>query len=463
MKQICFTIALIGLLLSCQQRNTSNAAIEIAPDSARAIAREAWTYGYPMFYNYRSIYLYALDKSYSDYAGGFNRFKHYAKSFTDTDTAVVTPNNDTPYSWAVVRTDEEPVVLEVPAIADNRYYVMQLVDLYTFNFAYVGTRATGNGPGKYLIAGPQWKGETPAGITRVMQSETNLVTILGRTQLSDASDLEKVKAIQQQYKLIPLHEYTGQAAPAKKDYPMPLPAWQEADYNAPGFIGVLNALLQYCSTDPSEEKLKAQFARLGIEAGKPFDSTNYSKETLAAIREGITLGKKDMETAIAQTTSSLGLFGSRAELGNNYLKRAIAAAMGLYGNNKEEAVYVGSLKDREGQQLVGERRYTLRFQGNQLPPVKFFWSITAYVLPQRYLVKNPIGRYSIGDRTPSLKRDPDGSLVIYLQSTSPGPGKEGNWLPTPQQGPFNYVLRLYGPGQEVMNGNWQQPLPQKVD
>ena len=146
---------------------------------------------------------------------------------------------------------------------------------------------------------------------------------------------------------------------------------------------------------------------------------------------------------------------------NNYILRATAAAMGLYGNTKEEAVYVGSMFDSNKQPLTGENKYTIRFTKEQIPPVNFFWSITLYNLPHRGLVKNPINRYSIGDRTTGLKYEANGDLILYIQATSPGKDKETNWLPSTFSGPFNIIARLYGPKETVTNGAWTIPLPEK--
>jgi hypothetical protein len=455
--------AVMLFTIACGRTDSKKSQTALTPDSARAIAKEAWIYGYPMFYNYKTQYLYALDKNYPDNAGGFNMFKHYAKMFTYADTSIVTPNDDTPYSWAILNLSDEPVVLEVPEMESKLYYVMQLIDLYTFNFAYVGTRTTGNKAGKYLIAGPNWKGEKPEGITEVFHSETDLVTILGRTELMNEKDIANIHKIQPNYKLIPLHTYNNQPAPATKQYSMPLPQWKEGDYKSSSFINVLNTLLQYTSVDASEVELRERFAKIGIVPGQPFDESKYSKEIVEAINLGIKDGEKALAESESVTTGSLHLFGTRADLKNDYVIRATAAAMGLFGNTKEEAVYVGSRMDDKNEQLMGEHKYTLTFSKEQIPPVNYFWSTTLYNLPKRFLVKNPINRYAIGDRTTGLKYEKDGSLIIYLQSTSPGKDKESNWLPAPEKGPFNYVIRLYGPKEAVTNGTWQQPLPVKVD
>ncbi|WP_456311587.1 DUF1254 domain-containing protein [Pseudomonas shirazensis] len=467
MKKV-FSVIFIAFLIttSCKKEQATDQTqinnATFSPDSITAIAKEAWIYGYPMFYNYKTIYANAVNKDAKEFIGGFNKFKSIAVSATPADTLVVTINNDTPYSMAAINVSDEPVILEVPKIEEDRYYVMQFVDLYTFNFEYVGSRATGNQPGKYLIAGPDWKGETPKGITKVLKSETDLIFLVGRTQLHSPQDVANLKKIQQQYKLTPLHLYTNQPAPPEKKYNMPLPAWNEADYSSPKFINVLNSLLQYTTEDSSEKELRARFAKIGIQPGVPYDSSKYPPQTIAAIEKGIDQGKKELESKIDNLTDSGSLFGTRASLKNNYLNRAIAAAAGLYGNTKEEAVYTGSSTDKDNQPLTGSNKYTLRFSKDQLPQAKYFWSITMYNLPKRFLVPNPISRYSIGNKSKGLKYESNGDLIFYLQAASPGKEKESNWLPTPKTERFMFVMRIYGPQADVINNVWKMPLAEKV-
>lgn len=466
MRKILFIGLIFITIFSCKKKETvsnetiSEVTITKSPDSAKAIAKEAWTYAFPMAMNYRTMHLYALDKTYPDYAGGFNKFKHYDKIFTAADTAVVTPNNDTPYSWAILDLTEEPVILEVPEVT-NRYYSFQFIDLYTFNFAYVGSRATGDKAGKYLIAGPNWKGEKPAGIDNVIQSETNLITLLGRTELKMAAgDIENVKKLQGQYKLIPLHEFTKEAAPSGKKFDLPLPEFKQTDLASASFIGLINSLLQYASENPAEKELRAKFAKIGILPGKKFDPSAYSPEVLKAITEAAQEAGKELEEGTTKLKNATDLFGSRKELNGNYTKRALGAAAGLFGNTKEEAIYIGTRSDKANNALSGKNKYIIRFPKGQTPPDKYFWSITLYELPSRYLVNNPINRYSIGDRTTGLKYEPNGDLIIYIQNEAPQ-GKESNWLPAPKNA-FYYLIRIYGPEESILNGTWNAPQPELV-
>jgi hypothetical protein len=466
MKKTLFIAVILISSFSCKKKEYLNNAPAAATaftksaDSAKAIAKEAWTYSFPMAMNYRTMHLYALDKTYPDYAGGFNKFKHYDKIFTASDTAVVTPNNDTPYSWAILNLTDEPVVLEVPEVK-NRYYSFQFIDLYTFNFAYVGSRVTGDKAGRYLVAGPDWKGDKPAGIDKVLQSETNLVTLLGRTELKMAAgDIENVKKLQAQYKLVPFHEFTKTTAPAHKEYSLPFPAFKQTDLASAAFIGLASNLLQYTSVNDQEKELRAKFAKIGIVPGKEFDPKNYSPEVLKAINEGVQEAGKELKEGTDKLANATDLFGTREMINGDYNKRALGAAAGLFGNTKEEAVYIGTRSDKANNFLSGKNKYVIRFPKGQTPADKYFWSITLYELPSRYLVNNPINRYSIGDRTTGLKYEPNGDLVIYIQHEAPK-GKESNWLPAPKDA-FYYLIRIYGPEKSILDGTWKAAQPELV-
>ena len=425
---------------------------------AKSIAADAYLYAYPMLYNYKTLYEQAIDPSFPGYVGGFNRFRHYARTFTPADTDIITPNNDTPYSWAWLDLRAEPIVVSAPASPD-RYYVMQWFDLYTFNFAYIGVRATGREAGDYLFVGPGWTGETPKGIKQIFRSETQIIGTLTRTASTGASDVEALVAMQRQYRIRPLSEYTGGKPPT----PAPtyqFPGWDEARANSIGFISYLNFLLQFTSPVASEKEMLERFSKIGIGAGRAFDAATVDPQIRQAIEDGVKEGKERLNAVVAKTTSSADLFGTREFLGTDYvMRRAVGAALGIYGLSKEEAYYTPYELDGDNKPLDGSKNYVLHFSKEQVPPVKFFWSMTMYDLPARLLVENPINRYSIGSRTAGLKTNPDGSVDIYLQAKSPGGDKEANWLPTPPKGPFYTVLRLYGPQEAVTAGNWTAPQP----
>jgi hypothetical protein len=451
--------ALAALVMCCFVSLVSaqmNSATTLTPAEAHAIAREAWLYAYAPIQGYQTMYNQTQNEGFPGYVGGFNRFRHYARSATPADKDIVTPNNDTPYSWAWLDLRAEPMVLTLPAVPAPRYYVNQWFDLYTHNFAYTGVRATGRDAGTYLFVGPRWKGPIPKGMTKVFRTETEFVGTLTRTQLTGADDVPALQALQAQYKLTPLSQYLGKPAPkaaARVDWP----AWDAARAEGIDFIGYLNKLLPFMPTVPSEKAAFARFAKIGIGPGRPFDAGRLDPQTRAAIEQGIADASRELKATALKQTSSKGFFGTREELGKDYVVyRSMGAMLGIYGNSTEEAVYASQQTGPDGKVLDGSRNWVLRFEPGQLPPVNEFWSITMYNLPERLLVENPINRYSVGDRTPGLKRGPDGSLEIYIQSASPGSERESNWLPAPK-GPFFFVARFYGPQQPAMDGTWTLP------
>lgn len=426
------------------------------PAEARAIAKEAWLYAYAPIEGYKTMYKQAVNKDFPGYVGGFNRFRHFSQVATPANTDIVTPNNDTPYSWAWLDLRAEPMVLSLPAVAAPRYYVNQWFDMFTHNFAYTGVRATGRKAGNYLLAGPNWKGVAPKNITKVFRAETDFVGTLTRTQLLDTQDIAAMQAVQAQFKLTPLSQFAGTPPPA----PAPVVNWPPLDDKKMaglGFISYFNALLPFMPPAASEKASMARFAKIGIGAGKPFDASKLDPAIRAAMEQGVADAEKELKDMALLKTSASGFFGSRQELGKDYLtQRSLGAMLGIYGNSTAEAVYGAYQIAPDGKPLDGNKKWVLRYAPGQLPPVNEFWSITMYNVPQRQLVENPINRYSIGDRTAGLKKGKDGSLEIYVQSDSPGPDKESNWLPTPK-GPFFMASRMYGPKQPLIDGTWKEP------
>jgi hypothetical protein len=440
---------------------------DIAPAEARAIAKEAYIYGFPMVDNYRIQYAYFVDKQNPEYKGAWNQIHNIPRVFTPDDKAIQTPNSDTPYSFIGMDLRTEPLVLTVPAIEKERYYSIQLIDAYTHNFAYIGSRSTGNDAGNYVIAGPGWKGETPKGIKKVIPSETEFVFAGYRTQLFNPGDLENVKKIQAGYKVQPLSEFRGQPAPKAApvvDFIKPLTP--EAQRTSPQFFNILNFALQYTPTVPSEKDLMARFAKIGVGAGKTFDANRLSPEVKTAIEQGMDDAWAEFaelqKRVDAKEVTSGDMFGTREYLKNNYLLRMAGAVLGIYGNSKQEAMYPIYSVDADGQKLNGSKRYDLRFEPGKLPPVNAFWSLTMYELPSSLLVANPINRYLLNSpMLPQLKRDADGGLTLHIQNESPGKAEESNWLPAPK-GPFFLVMRVYWPKEEALTGQWTAPPLQQV-
>ncbi|QRM56205.1 DUF1254 domain-containing protein [Sinorhizobium sp. BG8] len=443
-------------------------AAEVSEAEARAIAKEAYIYGFPMIDSYRIQHAYFVDTKNPEYKGPWNHLANIARVYTPADTAVQTPNSDTPYSMLGLDLRAEPIVLTVPPIEKDRYFSIQLIDAYTFNFDYIGSRATGNDGGSFLIAGPQWKGETPSGVKKVMRSETELALAVYRTQLFNPDDLDNVKKIQDHYKAEPLSKFLGQPTPQAApsiNFIEPLTAADEK--TSLDFFSILNFILQFCPTDPSETELMARFSKIGIGAGKAFDPGKLSPELKNAIELGRADAWADLDALRKRVdtgeVTSGDMFGTRSYLKNNYLYRMGAAVLGIYGNSKQEAMYPVYAIDSEGNKLDGANKYTVRFAPGQLPPVNAFWSLTMYDLPQSLLVANPINRYLLNSpMLPQFVKDGDGGLTFYVQNQSPGKGKEPNWLPAPE-GPFVIAMRLYWPKPEALDGKWKQPPLTKTE
>ncbi len=428
----------------------------------RAIAKEAYIYGYPMVDSYRIQHAYFVDPNNPEYKAPWNQIRNMPRVFTPEDKAVQVPNSDTPYSMLGMDLRAEPIVLTVPVIEKNRYFSIQLIDLYTFNFEYIGSRATGNDGGTFLIVGPNWHGEVPKGITKVIHSETELVLAAYRTQLFNPADLDNVKQIQAGYQAQPLSVFLGQAAPATAPaiafIPPLTPDTQKTSLE---FFNILSFVLQFCPTVPSETDLMVRFAQLNVGAGMNLDVDALSPEIKTAIAQGMADAWAEFAALKRQVdagkVTSGEVFGTREYLQNNYLYRMAAAVLGIFGNSKQEAMYPFYSVDADHQPLSGVNRYTLHFAADQLPPVNAFWSLTMYKLPESLLVENPLNRYLLNSpMLPQFKRDADGGLTLYLQSESPGADLETNWLPAPQ-GPFFCAMRLYWPKPEALEGTWHPP------
>jgi hypothetical protein len=450
-----YLVVMVALVSGLAWNSTAGAA-DATPDEARAIAKEAYIYGFPLVDNYRVEYSYLVDRQDPEFKAPWNQITNIPRVFTPTDTAVQTPNSDTPYSWLGLDLRAEPIVLTLPPIEKERYYSVQLTDAYTFNFAYLGSRTTGNGGGSYLIAGPNWKGQKPRGIQKIIRSETELIIVVFRTQLFSPSDIDNVKKVQAGYKVQTLSEFLGTTAPKAApviDFIKPLTA--EEQKTSLQFFNIVNFVLQFCPTVPSEKQLRARFAKIGVGVGKTFDPDKLTPEMKTAIEQGRADAWAEFAGGVKQmndgSLTSGDLFGTRQSMKNNYLNRWLGT-IGIYGNSKQEAMYPIYRVDADGQNLSGANRYTIRFAPGQLPPVNAFWSLTMYKLPESLLVATPINRYLINSpMLPHLHRDADGGLTLLIQNESPGKDQEANWLPAPK-GPFAMYMRLYSPKEAALDG-----------
>jgi len=414
------------------------------------------------------MYEYAVDRSSGQFKAPFNQINNEARVFTYKDTAVITPNSDTPYSIAWLDLRAEPIVLSVPAVEKARYYSVMLCDGNTFNYGYIGSRATGSDAGDYMVVGPNWQGVTPPGIKKMFRSSTQFSAVAYRTQLFNAADMPNVEKVQAGYKVQTLSAYLKQpsppAAPAV-DFPK-----IDKELVKTNFFEYLDFALQFAPPGPEERVIRETLARIGVGPGKTMDFKNLPLEQKLEIGLGMKEGEAKVEKYLVDGQKNINgwkvgsLFGDRLFYSGDWLKRAAAAKGGIYGNDAVEAVYPMTKTLANGEELDGAKhKYTLTFAAGHLPPVDAFWSVTMYDGKSQLLIENPINRYLINTpMLPSMTKNADGSLTLYIQKDSPGADKEANWLPAPN-GPIYLVMRLYWPKTTQPSvlpageGTWQPP------
>ena len=432
-------------------------------DDLTTLAADAFIYGYPLVYDLGEVARIARHGLGDVPPTPLNAFGH-ARTLAGPDATFVSINNDTVYSIANIDASGGPVRLDVPDSA-GRYYVMQFVDAWTNNFAYVGHRATGTAAGSFLLVPPGWEGDAPGDAT-VIRLPTAVASIVGRWAVDGDADLPAVHALQDALTLTATAPGAG----------LPVPG--EGVPEDLGFFEELRVLMR--AFPPAERDLAYQerFAPLGLlDEESPYPMPGPALHQ--ALTQGLAAGRETLEQAVrgaaAGTRNGWGLtyhvfdynldFFEVGALDDDrwklpdgparYVQRAAAARAGLWGNHGYEAAYAMVYLDGAGEPLDGSRRYELRFA--EEPPCEAFWSVTMYDARDFYLVPNPIGRYSIGDRTRGLERAADGSLTIVLQRDEPDtPEGRANWVPTPD-GAFRPILRMYEPDDAVFDGRYELP------
>jgi hypothetical protein len=440
----------------------SVSAADLSQQLAHELGVDAYVFGYPLVLMDATRQVATNVPKSGEDAAPVNQFGRKRSFPDDTFTTVVSPNADTLYSFAFLDVAKEPIVLSVPEMG-NRYYLMQMLDAWTNVFACPGTRTTGSHKGDFAVVGPHFAGKLPAGVQEI-KSPTNLVWIIGRTQTNGPADYPAVHVIQDEYRLTPLSEF-GKSYTPPDDVPVSSsidmkapPVKHVFEMDASRFFKRLNDLMKDNPPFLADAGSLKRFASIGVVPGKSFDLKSLNP----AVASGVEASIRDAQAKIianaktphGRTMNGWEFMSNVGSYGTNYLWRAVVALVGLGANLPEDAVYPRATKDSVGQPFSGANRYTIRFAKGQLPPVGAFWSITMYNFHQ-FFVKNPIGRYAIGDRD-KLKFNDDGSLTLYLQNESPGKEKESNWLPAPEDS-FSLLMRLYWPKEEILDGIWLPP------
>jgi hypothetical protein len=414
-------------------------------DDLRTLSREAFVYFYPLV---------TMDVTRLSF-GSPNVFTHL-REFPPADfRAVVRPNFDTLYSIAWLDLNAGPVILHI-AGTDDRYFMLPMLDMWSDVFANPGKRTTGTAAAGFLVTGPGYLGEVPAGL-EVIEAPTPHVWIIGRTQTDGPADYPAVHAVQDGYRI----EIPGAATalvPESDQVASGEPLAIVNTMDVMDYFAYAAKLLAVNPPHPTDFSILARIARLGIIAGEAFDAHRFDDEERAQIEAGRT----DALTAMGSALPTLGtsihgwtvMTDTIGVYGNAYLKRAVVAMIGLGANPPEDAVYPLLTVDADGNPPSGDNDYLLHFEAGALPPVDAFWSVTMYDA-DGFPVTNDLNRFALGDRDP-LHYNDDGSLDLFLQHASPGTERESNWLPAPL-GPIGLTMRLYAPRDAVLSGAWQPP------
>jgi len=455
----------MGLLLPMFAQAQSPA---ISAAEAYEIGIEAYIYFYPlvMMDVTRRVTTNAVPGA-KPMFGPMNAFSHVRRFPDASFREVVRPNFDTLYSSSWLDLSAGPVVVTAPD-TNGRYYLLPMIDMWSDVFAVPGQRTSGTGAANFVVVPPQWNGKLPAGLQRI-ESPTTYVWIIGRTQTNGPQDYAAVNAVQDGYRITPLSAWGKPAVPAKAtidatvDMKTP-PLVQVNTMPASKYFAYSAELLNANPPHLTDWSTLARMKKIGIEPGKAFDVNKLPADVQAALDraavDGLALMKAKVPTLARvvngwqMNTDSIGVYG------NYYLKRAIVAMAGLGANQPEDAIYPLLLVDADGKPLVGEDRYVVHFAKDQLPPAGAFWSITMYDA-EGFPVPNSLDRFAIGDRD-TLAYNADGSLDVYLQHDSPGPGMESNWLPAPAAGVLGVTMRLYAPGAAALDGRWNPPAVRRV-
>jgi hypothetical protein len=457
-------IILVLVALGVTDVSAQQAAAPLSADEASAIATDAYIYGYPlvtMEYTRRVLTNVGEPSALKAPMGQLARARAYPNAaFRD----VTAPNADTLYTSGWLDLAKEPYVLSLPD-AHGRYYLFPMLDAWTTVFQVPGKRTTGTGPQTYAITGPGWSGTLPAGVTKY-KSPTALVWILGRIYCTGtAADYAAVHKLQDEISLVPLSSYGKPYTPPprKTDSSIDVKTAVRDQVNALDVTSYFNLMAQLMKDNPptaEDGPMVANLAKIGIEPGQPFDITKLSPDAQNAVKAipkdaaGKIMGHiKD----VGKKENGWTFFTKTGIYGTDYLDRAFITAIGLGANRPQDAVYPTSEVDADGKPYSGANKYVMHFDKGTLPPVNGFWSLTMYDAGY-FFVDNPLNRYTLSARN-KLKKNPDGSVDLYLQNENPGKDKESNWLPAPAD-KFILMLRLYWPKEtppSLLDGTWTIP------
>jgi hypothetical protein len=377
--------------------------------------------------------------------------------------SVAYPNDDTLYSTAFLDLRASPQLLRLPRVS-RRYVDFQLLDMYTNTVADVGVLTGGGQGGSYAFVGPGWHGTIPKGVVRI-DVPTPDAWLLGRTQVKGPSDLSAAIDVEAQYSLTSLPGHGSGTTGGPSTLTCPAPALLPSVASL-GFLGDLEKDMAADPPAAADGPVVQAMTAAGIGPGRTTGATGSGND--AEYLQALRLGASLLASAAGQHSTTIWTGYARGaavgSYGTDYLERALLSEEAPGTQVPAQAVYFSArsaLSGTTSTPLVGSRSYEIRFPAGDLPPhgSDGFWSVTLYSATGS-LVANPIGRYSIGDDTPGLVRDADGSLVIVVSASHPAE-KNVNWLPAPTDA-FRLVLRVYDPAPQVLDGSWSPPAIQTI-
>jgi hypothetical protein len=447
------------------------AAAQVGPKEAQAIAVDAYLYFYPLVtMDLTRRQLTNVEPGRAGLGGPPNTFVNIPEYPTADMKAVVRPNFDTLYSSAWLDLSKGPVIVSVPDTG-GRYYLLPMLDMWTNVFASPGWRTTGTQAGDFAIVPPGWRpegAELPESAQRI-DAPTFYVWIIGRTKTDGPADYDVVHEIQAGFKITPLSRWGKAPEPvAVKIDPsvdMKTPPKIQVDrMPAAKYFAYAAEIMKLQPPQFTDQPIIARMRRIGIEPGQDFELDKADPAVRQALEAAPAAARSLMAWKVptlarvvngwSMNTDTMGVYG------NDYLKRAIVAQLGLGANLPEDAIYPLNIGDETGRPLDGASSYAIHFDKETLPPVAAFWSITLYD-QQGYQVANGLNRFALSSWMP-FKYNADGSLDLYIQNQSPGADKEANWLPAPT-GPFNLTMRLYAPKGDALTGKWNPPPVTKAE
>ncbi len=437
----------------------------MTPEYVASVGRFAYIWGWPLVNNLNRS-LAAQQQPSPGLVGGVAPVSPpgHISMLTDYISAdqhmITCPNQDTVYGSGYQHVNTQPVVIQVPDFG-KRFFVYQIADARTDSFANIGSQY-GTKPGFYAIVGSSWKGTIPSGITAVLHSPTDLVVILPRVFQDDtAEDKAAIQPLLSQVVLYPLSEFDGKMKTMDwksiPTYPEPASAGGEIKWVIPEkFFDELPIILKQIPPMTGEESLYATFQSVLDAAAKDPKLKQTLVQTAVATEKEVIGPLFEFHNNGRPIGNGWNSPPNGANWGFDYLSRTATARSNMYDNAPQETRYIYTDFDSSGQRLGGAHGYTVTFPAGQTPPVNGFWSLTLYN-KEHLFAPNALKRFSLGTKSKSMKQNPDGSLTIYVQNTSPGADKQDNWLPAPKDN-FSLYIRAYWPKEEVTNGQWIPPL-----